>query len=89
MILGLTFCSVVLLPAPISSLFFGNYVFGLGLTPFQNDFQLNLSRMTDEAGSSVVLVKMQVALITECNNRRMSAWGRPFSCSPDPVTDLC
>ena len=45
--------------------------------------------MTDEADSSVVLAKLQVALFRECNNQRPSPWDRPFSCSPDPVTDLC
>ena len=44
--------------------------------------------MTDEADSSVVLAELQVALFSECNNQRLSPWGRPFSCSPDPVTDL-
>ena len=41
--------------------------------------------MTDEADSSVVLAELQVALFRECNNQRLSPWGRPFSCSPDPV----
>ena len=45
--------------------------------------------MTDEADSSVVLAELQVALFREYNNQRLSPWGRPFSCSPDPVTDLC
>ena len=45
--------------------------------------------MTDEADSSVVLAGLQVALFRECNNQRLSPWSRPFSCSPDPVTDLC
>ena len=44
--------------------------------------------MTDEADSSVVLAELQVALFRECNNQRLSPWGRPFSCSPDPGTDL-
>ena len=44
--------------------------------------------MTDEADSSVVLAELQVALFRECNNQRLSPWARPFSCSPDPVTDL-
>ena len=50
-----------------------------------NDF----AGMTDGANSSVVLAELQVALFRECNNQRLSPWGRPFSCSPDPVTDLC
>ena len=56
--------------------------------------------MTDEADSSVVLAELQVALFRECNNQRLSprgsgggggggGGGRPFSFSPDPVTDLC
>ena len=44
--------------------------------------------MTDEADSSVVLAELQVALFRECNNQRLSPWGRPFSCSSDLVTDL-
>ena len=45
--------------------------------------------MTDEADSSVGLAELQVALFREFNNQRLSPWGRPFSCSPDSVTDLC
>ena len=41
--------------------------------------------MTDEADSSVVLAELQVAPFRECNNQRLSPWGRPFSCPPDPV----
>ena len=52
---------------------FSNYFFSLGF----------------KADSSVVLAKLQIALFRECNNQRLSPWGRPFSCSPDPVTDLC
>ena len=44
--------------------------------------------MTDEADSFVVLAELQVALFRECNNQRLSPWGRSFTCSPDPVTDL-
>ena len=51
----------------------------------QHDF----ARMTDEADSSIVLAELQVAVFRECNNQRLSPWGRPFSSSPDPVTDLC
>ena len=66
-------------------LFFSNYFFSLGFKPIQDDF----AQMADEADSSVVLAELQVALFRECNNQRLSSWGRPFSCSPDPVTDLC
>ena len=45
--------------------------------------------MTDKADSSVVPAQLYVALFRECNNQRLSSQGRPFSCSPDPVTDLC
>ena len=45
--------------------------------------------MTDEADSSVVLAELLIALFSECNNQRLSQWGRPFYCSQDPVTDLC
>ena len=71
------------------SLFFSNYFFSLGFKPIQDDFHHGFARMTDEADSSVVLAKLQVALFRECNNQRLSPWGRPSSCSPDPVTDLC
>ena len=71
------------------SLFFSNYFFSLGFQPIQDDFQHDFARMTDEADSSVVLAELQVALFRECNNQRPSPWGRPFSCSPDSVTDLC
>ena len=42
-----------------------------------------------EADSSVVLAQLQVGHFRECNNQRLSSWSRPFSCSPDPVIDLC
>ena len=72
------------------SLFFSsNYFFSLGFQPIQDDFQHDFARMTDEGDSSVVLAELQVALFRECNNQRLSPWGRPFSCSPDSVTDLC
>ena len=70
------------------SLFFSNYFFSLGFQPIQDDFQHDFARMTDEADSSVVLAELQVALFRECNNQRLSPWGRPFSCSSDSVTDL-
>ena len=72
-----------------SRLFFSNYFFSLGLKPIQDDFQHDFARMTDEADSSVVLAEFQVALFRECNNQQLSPLGRPFSCSPDPITDLC
>ena len=71
------------------SLFFSNYFFSLGFQPIEGDFQQDFARMTDAADSSVVLAELQVALFRECNNQRMSPWGRPFSCSLDSVTDLC
>ena len=71
------------------SLFFSNYFFSLGFQPIQDDFQHDFARMTDKADSSVVLAELQVVLFRECNNQRLSPWGRPFSCSPDSVTDLC
>ena len=40
--------------------------------------------MTDETDSSVVLAE----LFRECNTQQVSSQDRPFSCSPDPVTDL-
>ena len=70
------------------SLFFNNYLFILGFKPIQDDFQHDFARMTDKADSSVVLAELQVALFRECNNQRLTPWGRPFSCSPDLVTDL-
>ena len=71
------------------SLFFSNNFLSLGFKPIQDDFQHDCARMTDEADSSAILAELQVALFRECNNQRLSPWGRPFSCSPDPVTDLC
>ena len=71
------------------TLFFSNYFFSLGFMPIREDFQHDFARMTDEADSSIVLAELQVALLRECNNQRLSPWGGPFSCSPDPVTDLC
>ena len=65
------------------SLFFSNYFFSLGFQPIQDDFQHDFARMTDEADSSVVLAELQVALFRECNNQRLSPWGRPF-CSAGP-----
>ena len=41
-----------------TSLFFSNYLFSLGFEPFQDDFQYDFARMTDEAGSSVVLAEL-------------------------------
>ena len=61
------------------SLFFSNYFFSLGFKPIQDDFQHDFVRMTDEADSSVVLADLQVALSRECNNLRLSPWGRSFS----------
>ena len=81
------FCGASSVSEP--SLFFSNYFFSLGFQPIQDDFQHDFARMTDEADSSVVLAELQVALFRECNNQRLSPWGRPFSCSPDSVTDLC
>ena len=49
------------------SLFLSNYFFGLVFKPIQDDFQHDFARMTDEAYSSVVLAKLQVALLRECN----------------------
>ena len=45
------------------SLFFGNYFFSLGFKPIQDDFQHGFARMIDEADSSVVLAKLQIALL--------------------------
>ena len=71
------------------SLLYSNYFFSLGFKPIQDDFQHDFARMTDEADSSVGLAELQVALFRECNYQRLSPWGRSFSCSRDPVTDLC
>ena len=70
------------------SLFFSINFFSLGFKPIQYDCQHDFARMNDEADSSVVLAELQVALFRECNNQRLSSWGRSFSCSPDHVTDL-
>ena len=50
------------------SLFFSNYFFSLGFKPIQDEFQHDFPRMTDVAGSSVVLAELQVVLFRECNN---------------------
>ena len=71
------------------SLFFCKYFSSLGFQPIQDDTQHDFARMTDEAYSSVVLAELQVAVYRECNNQRLSPYGRSFSCSPDPVADLC
>ena len=71
------------------SLFFSKYFFSLGFKPIQDDFQHDLARMTNEADSSVGMAELQVALFRECNDHRLCPWGKPFSCSPDPITDLC
>ena len=71
------------------SLFLKNYFFSLEYKPIQDDFQHDFARMTNEADSSVVLTELQVAHFRECNIQRLNPWGRPFSCSPNPVTDLC
>ena len=61
----------------------------MGFKPIQDNFQHDYARMTAVADRTVVLPELQVALFRECNNQRLSPWGRQFSCSPDPVTDLC
>ena len=45
-----------------------------GFKPTQDDFQHDFARLTDEADSSVVLAKLQVALFREFNNQRLSPW---------------
>ena len=87
-ILRLKICSVVLLPSlsPACSSAIISSAWGLSL--FKMTFSIT-ARMTDEADSSVILAELQVALFRMCNNQRLSPWGRPFSCSPDPVTYLC
>ena len=58
------------------SLFLSNCFFSLGFKPIQDDFQHDFARVTDEADSSLVLTELQVALFRECNNQRLSPWGR-------------
>ena len=60
--------------------------FGLAFLTVQDDFQHDFAQMTDEADCSVDLAELKVALFRECYNQRLS---RPFSCSSDPVADLC
>ena len=59
-----------------------------GLSLFKMTFstQHEFARMTDEADRSD---RATSCLFSECNNQRLSPWGMPISCSPDPVTDLC
>ena len=68
------------------SLFFSNSFFRLGFKPVQDDFQDDFqdARMTDKADGSVVLVELQVALLRNCNNQRLSPWGRSFSFMVSP-----
>ena len=70
------------------SLFFTNYLFGLGFKPSQDDFYHDFAQVTDKADGSVFLAVLKEALL---GNVKISdgLWGRPFSCSPDLVTDLC
>ena len=75
-------------PSSERSLFFSNNLFSLGFEPVQNDFQHDFICMTDETDDSVVVVELWIVLVRECNNQRLSPWGRPFSCFPDLVTDL-
>ena len=56
-----------------------NYFFSFGFKSIEDDFQHDFARMTDESDSSVVLAELQVALFRECNNQRLSPWGRPFT----------
>ena len=78
---------MVLLPA--LNLFFSIYFFSLRFKPIPGDFQHAIARMTDQADSSVFLTELHIALSRAFNNQRLSPWGRPFSCSPDPVKDHC
>ena len=55
----------------------------------QQFFSLGFKPIQDEADSSVVLAELQVAIFKQCDNQRLSPWGKSFSCSPDPVTDFC
>ena len=80
---------MVLLPALNPACSSAIIFFSLGFKPIQDDFQHDFARMTDEADSSVVLAELQVALFRECSNQRLSPLGRPGSCSPDTVTNLC
>ena len=78
---------MVLLPAlnPACSSAIISSAWGLSLFKIT----ISMTLLTDEADSFVVLAELQVALFRECNNQRLSPWGRPFSCSPDPVIDHC
>ena len=40
------------------ALYFSNYLFGLGFKPFQDGFQHDFARVTDEADGSVVLAEL-------------------------------
>ena len=75
-------------PGSEPSLFFNNNLFSLGFESVQDDFQYDLPWMTGEANGSVILAELYVALFRECNNKRLSPCGWPFSCFPDLVTGL-
>ena len=50
------------------NLFLSNYFFSPGFKYIQDDFHHDFARKTDQADSSVVLARLQVALYRECNN---------------------
>ena len=71
-------------------LFFSNYFFSLGVKPIQDDFKHGFARMTAEAkcffSDSGRAASYPIGSVIISDH---GPWSRPFSCSPDPVADLC
>ena len=51
-----------------TSLLFCNDLFSLWPQSVSDDLQLDLTRMADKTDSSVVLTRLQVSVLWECNN---------------------
>ena len=48
-------------PSSEPSLFFSNYLLGLGFKPIQDNFQHDFAKVTDETDGSVVLAELLVS----------------------------
>ena len=62
-----------------TSLHFCNDLFSLWLVSVSDDLQLDLTRMADKTDSSVVLTRLQVSVLWECNKKGLSTCGRGHS----------
>ena len=43
--------------------------------------------MADKADSSVVMAQLQIAFLSECDNKGLTPYGRQFSCLPNLIAD--